>query len=308
MIKIRMIKNSKSSKLTLFFCVVMMVRQPLPAKAPVFQKTGAFAYLKKQCDFGPRVPGSSAHKKCLDFLTAELMRFTPEVVRQPFPAQDAFSKKSVSMTNVIASFSKSRKDRLLFCAHWDSRPVANLDPESANRNKPVPGANDGASGVAVLMELARILKNSPPPLGVDLVLFDGEDGGTEEKLSDWCLGSRYFASHWPKASYPRYAVLLDMVGGRDMSLPVEINSRRFAPDVVDIVWGTAQRLGLWTFLMTEGYEIVDDHLELIKVGIPAIDIVDLDYPYWHTTADTPDKCSQESLEAVGTLLLHLIYD
>jgi glutaminyl-peptide cyclotransferase len=284
------------------------MRQPLYGKVPVFRKDAAFAYLEKQCSFGPRVPGSAAHQKCLDFLTAELKKAGSDVVRQPFFDRDAFSKKNVALTNIIASFESVRKNRLMFCAHWDSRPVADQDPEPSNRKKPVLGANDGASGVAVLLEIARILKTSPPPVGVDLVLFDGEDGGTEGRLTDWCLGSRYFAAHWPRASFPKYAVLIDMVGDKDLTLPIEINSRRFAPDVVDMAWTKARTLGLKPFLDTDGYEIVDDHLELIKAGIPAIDIIDLDYPYWHTVQDTPDKCSPESLETVGTLLLHLIYD
>jgi glutaminyl-peptide cyclotransferase len=278
------------------------------AKVPKFQKASAFAYLKKQCDFGPRVPGTTAHQRCLDFLVSELKTTTPHVFRQSFPGLDVFAKKNVTMTNIIASFAKSRKNRLMFCAHWDSRPRAENDPVPSKRMKPVPGANDGASGVAVILELARILKTADPPVGVDLVLFDGEDGGEEGRLSTWCQGSRYFAVQWPKSSFPQYAVLLDMIGGRGLNLPVEFNSKMVAPDVVDRVWGKARAIGLSAFKPADGYEVIDDHLELIKVGIPAVDIIDLDYPYWHTTEDTPDKCSPESLYAVGTLLLHLIYE
>ncbi len=286
----------------------LLFSNSLTATVPAFRKTDAFALLEKQCAFGPRVPGTKAHQKCLDFLAAEFKKQTPRVTLQSFPMRDRLRKRDVTLTNLIASFGKSSRRRLLFCAHWDSRQKSEMDPDPANRSKPVPGANDGASGVAVLLETASILKIHPPAVGVDLVLFDGEDGGEEGQFSTWCLGSAHFASRWPRASYPEYAVLLDMVGGRDARLPVEINSRRYAPDVVNRVWGKARSLGLRPFQMTDGYEVVDDHMELIKVGIPAVDIIDLDYPFWHTTADTPDKCSPESLEAVGTLLLHLIYE
>jgi glutaminyl-peptide cyclotransferase len=280
----------------------------LEAGIPVFRKAGAFILLQKQCAFGPRVPGTPAHRKCLDFLETEMGKYTPGVSLQVFPAMDVVRKKNVMLTNIIASFGKDRKRRLLFCAHWDSRQKSDNDPVPANRARPVPGANDGASGVAVLLEIARILGGAPPAVGVDLVLFDGEDGGEEGQFSTWCLGSAHFASHWPKACYPEYAVLLDMVGGTDGRFPVEINSRRYAPDVVNRVWGKARSLGLRPFLMTDGFEVMDDHIELIKAGIPAVDIIDLDYPHWHTVSDTPDKCSPESLAAVGTLLLHLIYE
>jgi glutaminyl-peptide cyclotransferase len=280
----------------------------VPAGVPAFRKADAYAHLKMQCAFGPRVPGSAAHQKCLDFLAGEMRKTTPDVVLQAFRGRDVFQNKNVILTNVIASFGGSRSDRLLFCAHWDSRQIADADPVPADRRKPVPGANDGASGAAVLLEIARILKASPPPVGVDLILFDGEDGGEEGQFSTWCLGSAHFASQWPKSSYPRYAVLLDMIGGRDSRFPVEINSRKYAPDAVERVWGKALSLGLRPFQNADGYEVIDDHLELIKVGIPAVDIIDMDYPFWHTIADTPDKCSPESLEAVGTLLLHLIYE
>jgi len=285
-----------------------LLSMPLPAGVPAFRKADAFLFLQRQCAFGPRVPGSKAHRRCLDFLASELKKQTANVSLQSFPVRDQARKMDVTLTNIIASFGKSGKRRLLFCAHWDSRRKADMDPVPANRSKPVPGANDGASGVAVLLEIARVLKSFPPAVRVDLVLFDGEDGGEEGQFSTWCLGSAHFAPRWPKASYPDYAVLLDMVGGKDARLPIEANSRRYAPDVVSRVWGKARSLGLRPFQMTDGYEVVDDHMELIKVGIPAVDIIDLDYPFWHTTSDTPDKCSPESLEAVGTLLLHLIYE
>jgi glutaminyl-peptide cyclotransferase len=292
--------------------VLLLSAAAPPPKAtvtvPAFSGAKAFALLEKQCAFGPRVPGTAGHAKCLDFMTAELKACTPSVVTQHFQGFMAVSKRRADMTNVIASFRPELKNRLMLCCHWDSRARADRDPIPANRTRPVPGANDGASGVAVLLHIAAVLKTALPPVGVDLVFFDGEDGGIENDLSTWCLGSRHFASVWPKASAPRYAVLLDMIGDRDLFLPVETNSRRYASGVVDLVWGTASRLGLPAFSSSDGYEVVDDHLELIKVGIPAVDIIDLDYPHWHTAQDTPDKCSPGSLQAVGTLVLHLIYE
>lgn len=275
---------------------------------PAFSGAKAFALLERQCAFGPRVPGTAGHAKCLEFMTAELKASGASVVPQRFQGFIAVSGKRADMTNLIASFRPELKTRLLFCAHWDCRAFADLDPNPANRKRPVPGANDGASGAAVLLQAAAVMKTSPPPVGVDLVFFDGEDGGLESDLSTWCLGSRHFASVWPKASAPRYAVLLDMIGDRDLSLPVEVNSRRYASGIVDLVWGTARRLGLSAFSSADGYEVMDDHLELIKAGIPAVDIIDLDYPHWHTTQDTPDKCGPQSLRSVGTLVLHLIYE
>jgi glutaminyl-peptide cyclotransferase len=276
-------------------------------QVPIFDKNSAFEYLKRQCAFGPRSPGSKGHADCMAFLEAEFRRTAAQTVLQAFTARDFLSNRIVRMGNVIASFGR-QGERLLFCAHWDSRSAADNDPDPGNRDKPVPGANDGASGTAVLLELSRILKRYPPPRGVDLVLFDGEDGGLEMNLETWCLGSRYFAAHRRNDYKPRYAVLLDMIGDRDLSLPVEANSRKFAPAVVETVWGKARELGLPAFESRIGYEVVDDHLELLKSGIPAVDIIDLDYPYWHTTHDTEDKCSPESLWTVGTLLLHLIYE
>jgi len=274
---------------------------------PRFDKERSFEYLKAQCRFGPRNPGSVGHKTCLEFLVNELEKSADRVIRQPFFYADPSTQKTYCLTNVIASFGKG-KDGVLFCAHWDTRPWADRDPNPENRNKPILGANDGASGVAVLLEVARILKEHPPSCRVELVLFDGEDSGTNGLAETWCLGSRYFAQNKKRRDHPRYAVLLDMVGDRDLSLPVEGNSIKFAPDLVHRVWANAERLHLTAFNRSFGPEVIDDHLELLNVGIPAIDIIDFDYPDWHTLQDTEDKCSPESLEAVGTLLLHLIYE
>ena len=277
------------------------------SQVPNFDETHAFEYLKKQCSFGPRNPGSEGHEECLRYLFEELGQYADDVVKQPFFQTVALTKKSVTLTNVIASFGK-QGERILLCAHWDTRPIADFDPEAENRDKPILGANDGASGVAVLLQIARILKQHPPPRGVDIILFDGEDSGIEGRPDTWCLGSRYFAQNKRHDYNPRYGVLVDMVGKKNLHLPVERNSQKYAAELVDRIWTKAEQLGLPAFDRSPGPEMIDDHLELLRVGIPTVDLIDFDYPYWHTIQDTEDKCSPESLGIVGTLLLHLIYE
>jgi len=277
------------------------------SQVPQFNKISAFNYLKKQCNFGPRNPGSEGHRECLRFLVKEFKQTADTVIKQPFIFTNSRNHKTYMLTNIIASFGKKSK-RILLSAHWDTRPWADHDPDFKNRNKPILGANDGASGVAVLLEIARIMKQYPPPVGVDIVLFDGEDSGIEGRDETWCVGSRYFAKNKETNYNPQYAILLDMIGDRDLHIPVEANSQKYAPELVQKIWGKARKLNLFPFDPSVKYEIVDDHLELLKVGIPAVDIIDFDYPYWHTLQDTPDKCSPESLWTVGTVLLYLIYE
>ncbi len=274
---------------------------------PPFDEMHSFGYLQTQCQFGPRYPGSSGHQHCLEFLIEELKTTTDRVVEQPFMHTDSARGKTYTLVNIIASFG-DQGNRLLLCAHWDSRPWADQDPDPENRNKPIIGANDGASGVAVLLEIAQILKNTPPPFGVDIVLFDGEDSGNQNDGESWCLGSRYFAQNKQYRYMPRYGILLDMIGDSDLYLPVERNSQRYAPEIVNLVWSKAEELDLRVFDRSLGYQIIDDHLELIRVGIPMVDIIDFDYTYWHTLQDTEDKCSPKSLGIIGTLLAHLIYE
>ncbi len=287
--------------------VILLSLSCLRGQVPEFDEIRAFEYLKKQCSFGPRSPGSSGHRKCLRFFIEELQKSADAVVEQPFLHTDFRNQKTHTLTNIIASFGK-QGERILLCAHWDTRPWADFDPDPGNRDEPILGANDGASGVAVLLEIARILKQCPPPRGVDIVLFDGEDAGLEGQNDTWCQGSRYFAQNKGYDYNPRCGILIDMIGDKDLYLPVEGNSQKYAPELVDRVWTKAEEVGLSAFDRSVGFEMTDDHLELLKVGIPAIDIIDFDYPYWHTLQDTEDKCSPESLGIVGTLLLHLIYE
>jgi glutaminyl-peptide cyclotransferase len=277
------------------------------ARVPVFDEERAFHFLEKQCRFGPRDPGSKGHADCLQFLVRELEKVASSVVKQPFSFTLPSTHKQLLLHNVIGRFG-DHPIRILLCAHWDTRPWADNDPDPRHRDKPILGANDGASGVAVLLEIGHILKKYPPPVGVDIVFFDGEDSGRQGYPESWCQGSRFFAQSRKGEYFPLYAVLLDFVGDKDLHFPVEIHSKRYAPEIVKKVWGKAIELGLPAFDLSPGYEIIDDHLELLKIGIPAIDIIDFDYPYYHTLQDTEDKCSPKSLGIVGTLLLHLIYE
>jgi glutaminyl-peptide cyclotransferase len=216
-------------------------------------------------------------------------------------------------TNIISSFNLEATTRILLLAHYDSRPWADEEPDSALHSTPVPGANDGASGVAVLLEIARQMKSAPPAVGVDILFTDGEDYGRHRDPDGFLHGARYFASHLPAGYHPVFGILLDMVGDAELELRKEQFSLEFAPDVVDLVWSAAGALGVFQFTDRVQGRVTDDHLPLNRAGIPTIDIIDFDYPdetnrYWHTLQDTPDKCSPESLGAVGRVLLKVLYE
>lgn len=277
---------------------------------PKFSGTNAFAFLTQQTSFGPRNPNSKGHQQCLAYLEKTLRQCADEVQLQSFTSQGY--NESLSLTNVIAKFNPSASARVLLCAHWDTRPRAEQDTNKAKQDLPLIGANDAASGVAVLLEIASLLKKQPPSIGVDIVLFDGEDYGMEDDLTKYFLGSRYFARNKPTDYNPRFGILFDMVGDKFLDIPKEQHSMRFAPDIVNLVWAKAKELGYPQFLDETGEQVNDDHLQLNEVGIKTIDLIDFNYPdqtnrYWHTHEDTPDKCSAESLEAVGTVLTHVVY-
>lgn len=273
---------------------------------PKFDKISAFDYLIKQCDFGPRHPGSEGHKKTLKFLSSEMRKYTDMVSLQNFPFSNPASGKSYLLTNIIASFGQQGQ-RILLATHWDTRPWADLDPNPKNHDKPIPGANDGASGVAVLLEIARILKENPPNIGVDIIFFDGEDSGRSGYPEEYLQGSRYFAQNKDPQYNPKYGIVVDMIGDRNLTIYAEENSARYAPEIVNKVWAAAEKLEIPEFDRKVKHRVTDDHLPLLEVGIPCINIIDFDYPYWHTLEDTPDKCSPESLEKVGRVILALIY-
>ncbi len=279
---------------------------------PIFDKGNAFRYLVEQCEFGPRNPGSNGYKQCLDYLQKTLSGFADTVLLQPFVLDDLVNEKSYDLTNIIARLKVDAPQQLLIGAHWDTRPWADEDPDTEKRNDPIIGANDGASGVAVILELARILNASPPPIGITLVLFDGEDMGRSGTPKSYAQGSLAFAKDLP-IEKPDEAIILDMIGDAELHIPIERNSYRQNRQLVKKLWTMAEELSLDAFESRIAYTLYDDHVPLwAEARIPAIDIIDFNYPnsyanYWHTTQDLPENCSAESLGQVGTLLVHYIY-
>lgn len=276
-----------------------------------FDGERAYHYLLRQTGFGPRGPGLAGHDRCLRFLQAELGK-SAEIVRSQEFSYTLKTGKPLRLTNVIASFNAGATHRILLSAHWDTRLWADKDPNVKNHSTPIPGANDGASGVAVLLEIAQQLRARPPSIGVDLVLFDGEDVGTTGAPGSFCQGSRYFAKNKAENYQPRFGINIDMIGDRELTIYREQNSERLAPQILDQVFSAARQLKITQFVDSKGAEVSDDHLPLNEAGIPTINLIDFDYPdesnrFWHSLSDTPDKCSAASLEAVGTVLLNIIY-
>ena len=279
---------------------------------PEFDKDNAFRYLVEQCEFGPRNPNSNGYKQCLDYLQKTLAGFADTIFLQPFVLDDLVNEESYDLTNIIARFKVDEPEQILIGAHWDTRPWADEDPEPEKRNDPIVGANDGASGVAVVLELARILNVSPPPIGVTLVLFDGEDMGRPGIPKSYAQGSLAFAKDLP-IEKPDEAIILDMIGDAELHIPIERFSYQQNRQLVKKLWGLAKVLNLGAFESRIVHTIYDDHVPLwAEAKIPAVDIIDFNYPnsnknYWHTTQDLPENCSAESLGQVGTLLVHYIY-
>jgi Zn-dependent M28 family amino/carboxypeptidase len=282
-------------------------------KAPAFDTDSAFALLKKQVAFGPRVPGTPGHEAQLAWMLEYLRARADSVTTQTITKNNA-GKPVPQMTNVFARFNPAAQQRVLLLAHWDTRPKAIMDRVAANRSKPIPGANDGASGVAVLLVLADMFKNHPPPIGVDLLFTDGEDW--EE--GDMYIGATYFAANLPSGYAPLYGVLIDMIADQNPVFPIEQYSQDDAPEVVDRVWRAAADLGLSDiFPRTLGPAVGDDHGPLNAAGIHTIDIIDGEFgapvsgtfgEYWHTMQDDVSHTSPKGLDAVGRVLAHLVYN
>jgi Zn-dependent M28 family amino/carboxypeptidase len=256
--------------------------------------------------FGPRIPNQAGHRQTGDWLLAELRARADTVVVQEI-RHVTHKGDTLRLRNFFARFRPQATERVLFLAHWDTRPVADRSMNVAQQRQPVPGANDGASGVAVLLGVADALKAKPPANGVDLLFVDGEDYGDFADTNDVLIGSRWFAAHQPPGYQPLYAILFDMVGDKDLQIHQEGNSLAFAPEVVRSVWRVAAARGYERqFVPDVRHTLTDDHVALQKVGIHAIDVVDFDYPYWHTTEDTIDKVSAESLQIVGDVAVSLV--
>ncbi|MCF8297177.1 MAG: M28 family peptidase [Saprospiraceae bacterium] len=302
--------NSKSEK------VIEIV------SVPDFNADSAYQYVKAQCDFGPRVPNTTEHAECATWLFDKLSEFSEHTIIQEAKAR-AYDGTVLYGKNIICSFNPDAQKRILLCSHWDSRPYADHDKNPDNHRTPIIGANDGASGVGVLIEIARQLKAKPISIGIDIILFDiedyGEPQGVQSNLEDaWGLGSQFWAKTPHKQGYyANFGILLDMVGAKDATFTMEGTSMFYAPDVVKKVWEKAHRIGYGNyFLYKETYQITDDHLYINQIiKIPTIDIIHHDdntdtgfFKYWHTLNDNFDVIDKNTLKAVGQTVMTVIYE
>jgi len=289
---------------------------------PQFSADSAYSFIEKQLAFGPRVPNTEPHVACASWLEEKMSSYGAEVIVQNEKLV-AFNGTRLNSFNIIAQFQPQKANRLLLMAHWDSRPYADHDPDPEKRNHPIPGANDGASGVGVLLEIARQMGQSPCSMGIDIILFDAEDYGVpdhldiEWKADSWCLGSQYWANNPHKKDYyARYGILLDMVGAKDALFTQEEVSHFYARSVLDQVWKTARQLGYGSYFSFEKTaQIIDDHRYVNEIiGIPSIDIIQYDHgtesnfgSYWHTHNDDISTIDKNTLKAVGETVMHVIY-
>lgn len=293
-------------------------------KAPEFNADSAYAYIQAQADFGPRVPNTQAHRDCGKYLASQLEAFGAKVYNQ-YADLEAWDGTLLKAHNIIGAYKPDSKKRVMLCAHWDSRPYADNDPNPQNHRKPILGVNDGASGVGVLLEIARQIQQQSPELGIDIIFFDAEDYGIPEfhqgsyKAHTWCLGSQYWARnpHVP-GYFARYGILLDMVGAKGSTFYQEPYSKRTADKEVKKIWKKAHELGYsnW-FINREGAEVTDDHVYVHSIArIPCVDIINYDPTserssfgsFWHTVNDTMDIIDRATLKAVGQTVMDVIYN
>ncbi len=294
-----------------------IVNEPIPE----FVSDSAYQYVKNQVDFGPRVPNTKAHDDCAQYLISELKRFGASTIEQRADLK-AFDGTILKSVNIIGSYNPEATIRVLLFAHWDSRPWSDHDPIAENRIKPVLGANDGASGVGVLLEMARLFNTQKPDIGVDIIFFDAEDYGAPESFQgntedSWCLGSQYWSKNPHIKGYTaKYGILLDMVGAPDATFYKEGISMQYAAHVVNKVWSVAEQLGFGQYFRDENIGgITDDHLYVNKIiGIPSIDIIQYNKEsqqgfghYWHTVNDNMDNIDKNTLHAVGSTLMKVVY-
>jgi glutaminyl-peptide cyclotransferase len=294
-----------------FLLVALVACSPRVRAEQEFDGAQAMSYVENQMAFGPRVPNSEGHRRTGDWILERLRMTADSVWEQPFlhVTEDG---DTLRLRNLCGEFRPEQAERVLYVAHWDTRPRADRSANLGAQRLPVPGANDGASGVAVLLAIADAIALLPPSYGVDLLFVDGEDYGDFGAAEDVLIGSRYYSEHLDsQVPNPLFAVVWDMVGDSDLTIYQEYNSLRGAPEIVQRVWAQAEELGYGRIFRQErGRMITDDHVPLLEVGIRAIDVIDLDYGpnngYWHTLEDTVDKLSVESLQAVGDVALALL--
>ncbi len=297
-------------------------QQKIDIKVPNFNADRAYDFIAKQVSFGPRVPGTNAHTLCGNWLINKLDSLADTVYVQTFKAR-IYSGEIKEGKNIIAQFNPSLQKRILLSAHWDSRPYADYDPDPNNHNTPIPGANDGASGVGILLELANLLNENSPSIGIDIAFWDIEDWGEPRSVQSsngefWCLGSQYWSRNRLPFNYnANYGILLDMVGASNATFYYEGISNEYAPSILKKVWDIAAKLGYNKYFIPENAApITDDHLYLNTIAnIPTIDIIHQDknsstgfFPYWHTVGDDLDKIDKNTLSAVGSVLAYLIYN
>ncbi|MDE6310482.1 MAG: M28 family peptidase [Muribaculaceae bacterium] len=287
-----------------------------------FSADSAYAHIERQVSFGPRVPGSEGHKACREYIIETLRKYAADTIIVQDAEVEAFNGTVLPITNILAGFNPEVKRRVLLVAHWDTRPWADLENSRELRDQPIPGANDGGSGVGVLLEIARNFQLRDPEVGVDLLFVDAEDYGNTEGFADntdtWCLGTQYWVKHMPypkDAPKPVYGILLDMVGGKNARFHKEMFSNQNAPNLTNRIWAEAARLGYDNiFISSPGGAVTDDHIFLSRAGIPTTDIIETLNettgtfpPTWHTHSDNLENIDKKSLEAVGRTVLNVIY-
>ncbi len=314
-------------------------KPPVQKKAevvpPEFSADSAYNFVQQQVNFGPRVPNSKQHLACGDWLTSTMKSFGATVIEQKTILK-AFDGTPLNARNIIASFNPEKKSRVLLCAHWDTRPFADKDADKNKWRKPIDGANDGASGVGVLLEVARLIQMTPATIGIDIIFFDAEDYGTPEFIDEnqtevlnpnfitsWCLGSQHWANNKHVANYnPRFGILLDMVGSGDAQFNKEKHSVDIAPDVLTLVWNTAAKLGHGSLFNDQEVQgVIDDHVMINRSGLRCIDIIDTKPQTWamgmggyqfgsyhHTHKDNMEIIDKNTLKAVGQTLIQVIYN
>ncbi len=291
--------------------------QEIKLSSPDFNADSAYAFTKAQVDFGPRIPGTAAHQKCADYLVKKLKSYGAAVEIQGAKTK-TYDGKEFQLKNILASFSPEKKERVLISAHWDARPFSDQDPDPANHTKPFDAANDGASGVAVILEMARLIQQKQPGVGVDFILWDLEDyGKANDETPDettWCLGSQYWAKYAVSKGYKAlYGINLDMVGGGNAQFTQDEISRQSAPDVVKKVWDIGNEIGYASYFVNiPSGKLVDDHFWVNKAGIPCIDIIHYNdnsgfYINWHTQLDNLANIDKNTLKATGQTVLETIY-